>query len=265
MTEPFRTRIMISIKLTHFSRLKEMLREIKKSVIKYRIIKKQLPEYQYSISSLAKKPIVVVTSIVGGKDVIIDDQVIEGASFVAFTDQGSKTWKIVKPYDKFKDDRRNSRIHKIMPHMFFNSEYSIWMDGNFRLKVPAQEVIDTFLRDKDIAVWKHPDRDCVYVEAEACYKQDKDTPEALGEQSKEYRRRGIPANGGLYAAGIIIRRHTKRINELNEKWWAEYSRYSKRDQISFPVAFPADEVNCIEEGTIWKNKYFERINHATEA
>ena len=228
--------------------------------------KKHLPRYHSSEENLAlTPPIIVFTSIVGGKDVLIDDQVMIGANFVAFTDQKSQTWKTMKPYDKFKDDRRNSRICKIMPHLFFNTKYSIWMDGNFKLKVPAQEVIDIFLKDKDIAVWKHPNRDCVYAEAESCYKQGKDTPEELSEQIEEYKKRDILAHGGLYAAGIIIRRHTKRINELNEKWWAEYSRYSKRDQISFPVVFPVDEVNCIEKGTIWKNKYFERINHATEA
>lgn len=225
---------------------------------------KHIPEYQNSVDDFSKESITVFTSIVGGKDVLIDNQVTEGGNFIAFTDQKSNVWKTIKPYDKFKDDRRNSRIYKIMPHLFFDTDYSIWIDGNFRLKMPAQKVVDAFLKDKDIAVWKHPDRDCVYAEAEACFRQNKDTSEVLGEQIAAYKKRGIPTHGGLYAAGIIIRRHTERINKLNEKWWAEYSRYSKRDQISFPVAFPSIEINCITEGTIWKNKYFEKIDHATD-
>lgn len=231
---------------------------------RFLFIQKKIPKYQNLVEDLVKKPITVFTSIVGDKDFLIEDQVMEGANFIAFTDQKSKTWETIKPYNKFKDNRRNSRIQKIMPHMFFDTEYSIWIDGNFKLKVPAKEIIDRFLKDKDIAVWKHPDRNCIYAEAQACYKQNKDTDEALGEQIEEYRKRGISSNGGLYAAGIIIRRHTKRINELNEKWWVEYTRYSKRDQISFPVAFPKNEINCIQEGTIWKNKYFEKMNHATD-
>ncbi len=223
--------------------------------------KKPLHYFKNPINRYIKKPITVFTSITGDMDKLIDDQVTEGANFIAFTDQKSKTWKTFKPYDKFKDYRRNSRIYKIIPHLFFDTEYSIWIDGNVRLKVPAQEVINKFLQQKDIAVWKHLNRDCIYDEAEACLIQGKDTPEALNEQISEYKKRGIPAHGGLYAATIIIRRHTKRIGELNERWWAEYTRYSQRDQISFPVAFPAEEICCIPDGTMWNNKYFERVNH----
>jgi hypothetical protein len=251
--------------LIEFSKLRNAGKIVKKALIQDQLGEKQIPKYQNPMDTFIKKSIVVFTSIVGDKDVLIDDQVTQDANFIAFTNQKSNVWKTIKPYDKFKDNRRNSRIYKIMPHMFFDSEYSIWMDGNFKLKVPAQKVINDLLKDKNVAVWEHPNRNCVYAEAEACYKQNKDTPEALGEQIEAYRKQQVLFNGGLYAAGIIIRRHTKRINELNEKWWAEYSRYSKRDQISFPVVFPASEVNCIKEGTIWKNKYFERISHATNA
>jgi hypothetical protein len=256
---------MTSVGSFFFSRFRKIHHIAEELTEKSLAVKKHLPEYHNSIDHFTKEPITVFTSIIGKKDNLIDDQVTKGANFIAFTNQKSKTWKTVKPYDKFKDDRRNSRIYKIMPHMFFNTEFSLWIDGNVKLKVPAQQIVDTFLKDKDIALWKHQNRDCVYAEAEACYKFNKDTPEALGEHIREYKKRGIPAHNGLYAATVIIRRHTKRINELNEKWWAEYSRYSKRDQISFPVAFPANEVNCIEEGTMWQNKYFERVNHITEA
>jgi len=226
-------------------------------ILDFRNFRKKLPEYKNSLDCQSKYPITVFTSIIGGKDILLDDQITESANFIAFTDQKSKVWKTLKPYDKFKNDRMNARIHKIMPHMFFDTEYSIWMDGNFKIKVPAKEIVSHFLQEKDIAIWEHPGRNCIYDEAEACYKQNKETAEALGEQIKEYRKRGIPSQNGLYATGIIIRRHTKKINELNEKWWAECSRFSKRDQLSFAVTFPSEEINKITEGNIWKNKYFE--------
>ncbi|MFA6159983.1 MAG: glycosyltransferase domain-containing protein [Parcubacteria group bacterium] len=245
-------------------KLKNIGKTAKEAIMQGWAQKKRIPEHENPTDSLVENPITVFTSIVGDKDVLLDDQITEGANFIAFANQKSDTWKTIMPYGKFKENRINSRIYKIMPHMFFDSEYSIWMDGNVKLKVPAKEVIDKFLKDKDIALWKHKNRDCIYAEAQACYAQNKDTSEALGEQVKAYKKLGIPAHSGLYAATVIIRRHTRRINELNEKWWAHYTRYSKRDQISFPVVFPKEEINCIEDGEMWKNKYFERINHTTE-
>jgi len=32
---------------------------------------------------------------------------------------------------------------------------------------------------------------------------------------------------------MIIRRHTKKIEQFNNAWWAEYCRFSVRDQLSF--------------------------------
>jgi len=250
--------------LINFSELKTVGKMAKKVIMRSLFKKNKLPEYNDTMGNLIKSSITVFTSIVGNKDSLIDDQITQGANFIAFTDQKSNVWKTIKPYDKFKDERRNSRIYKIMPHMFFDSEYSIWMDGNVKLKVPAEEIIMKFLKNKDIALWKHKNRDCIYAEAEACYEQNRDTSEALGEQIEAYKKLNIPVHNGLYAATVIVRRHTKRINELNEKWWAHYTRYSKRDQISFPVVFPKEEINCIEDGEMWKNKYFERINHTTE-
>ncbi|HAT73386.1 MAG: putative glycosyltransferase [Candidatus Moranbacteria bacterium GW2011_GWF2_36_839] len=255
---------MNKIELKYFFKLKNIGKIVKKLIMQHWNQKKKIPEYKNIIDGLTENSITVFTSIIGDKDILLDNQITEGANFIAFTNQKSDVWKTIKPYDKFKDDRRNSRIYKIMPHMFFDTEYSIWMDGNVKLKVPAKEVVDKFLKDKNIALWKHKNRDCIYAEAEACYEQNRETPEALGEQIEAYRKLDTPEHNGLYAATVIIRRHTKKINELNEKWWAHYSRYSKRDQISFPVVFPKEEINCIEDGEMWKNKYFERIEHITE-
>lgn len=226
--------------------------------------KKDLESLGTIKSSAGRNFITVYTSIVGKKDHLIDNQETSGAVFLAFTDQSSNTWKTLKPYDKFKDPRRNSRIVKMMPHLFFDSEYSIWMDGNYSLALPAQFVIEKFLKEKDIAVWKHPNRDCIYDEANACYQQEKDTAEALLEQTQHYKKIGFPKNSGLYAGGIIIRRHTERINRLNERWWAEYCRFSTRDQICLRFIFPNEEVNIIDDGTIWDNPYFRRIEHVTD-
>lgn len=237
---------------------KEMGENAYKKVISEWNIEKQLPKYRKLIERLTPKNITVYTSLVGKYDTL--SNVEYNANQIAFTDQKSKVWEIRKPYNKFKDDTRNSRAQKILPHLFLDTEYSIYLDANIDLLVDPQILIDEFLKDKDIAVFRHCGRDCIYDEAEAIVGLHKDTGEAIGEQVKNYAKRGIKRHSGLCECGVIIRSHTKRINELNEKWWAEYCRFSRRDQMSFPVVFPLEEV-CQIEGSAWRHKYFKMRNH----
>ncbi|NBW09204.1 MAG: DUF616 domain-containing protein [Caulobacteraceae bacterium] len=174
--------------------------------------------------------ITVYTSLVGDRDECLPNQVPEGVHFEFFRDC----------YDKFKDDRRNSRPHKILAHQYINSEYSIYMDANIRLLVNPQYLIDKYLSDCDLAVWKHPSRDCLYDEALACCKMKLDNVETIIEQVKKYEDEGFPKHKGLGECNVIFRRHTPKVEEFNNAWWSEYTRHSRRDQISFPYA--ADKV-----------------------
>lgn len=242
---------------------KEIGQAAKKEVLDKFTIDKQLPKYQELFEKLRKKDITVYTANIGGFDKLQEDQITEGANFIAFTDQLSDTWEIRKTYDKFKEDRRNSRIQKIMPHLFFDTKYSIYLDGNIKLKVPAQQLIDEFLKDKDVAVFRHLGRDCVYVEATACMALGKGNRNEIMDQISDYSQRGWKEHAGLVECGMIIRRHTPEVERMNEKWWAHYCRYSERDQISFPLAFPLDKVEQIESSA-WRHPWFEMFGHINE-
>jgi hypothetical protein len=239
---------------------KEIGRAAKEAVLKDFTIDKQLPKYEKLFDKLIDKNVTVYTSLIGGIDELNESQNTEGANFWAFTDHKSETWEIKPAYDKFKDNRRNSRIQKIMPHKYIKSEYSIYMDANIELLVTPQKLIDEFLKDKDIAVFKHAGRDDVYQERDAIIYYGKEGREILFEQTNEYADRGILDHSGLSECGVIIRRHTPKINEMNEKWWAEYCRYGCRDQMSFPIAFPMSEINQIN-GSAYTHPYFKMVNH----
>lgn len=239
---------------------KEIGKAAKEAVLKDWTIDKQLPKYEKLFKRLTKRNITVYTANVGGFDKLEDCKEDMTANYVAFTEQQSDTWDCKKPYDKFKEDRRNSRIQKIMPHLFLDTEYSIYLDGNIRLKVPAQQLIDEYLKDKDVAVIRHIGRDCVYQEAEACQQLNKGNPLELAEQVKEYAKRGWKEHAGLAECGVIVRRHTQDVEQWNEKWWAHYCRYSERDQLSFPVCFPLDKVELIEQ-SYWRHPYLESSKH----
>jgi len=193
----------------------------------------------------------IFTSITGGKDTLLEDKENKGkADFVAFLDTPylSPTWRVQPNKKLFIDERRNSRIPKLLPHLFTTNEYSIWIDGNIRLLKSPEELIAKHLKDHDIAVYKHPTRDCLYDEATKCAVKRLDDPEIIIEQVKAYEDIGFPKHIGLAECGIIFRRHTDKVQEFNESWFAEYSRYSCRDQISFmyslnTVGLPCNIIN----------------------
>jgi hypothetical protein len=186
----------------------------------------------------------IFTSITGGKDTLLEDKENKGkADFVAFLDTPylSPTWRVQQNKKLFIDERRNSRIPKLLPHLFTTNEYSIWIDGNIRLLKSPEELIAKHLKDHDIAVYKHPTRDCLYDEASKCAVLGLDDAEVIIEQAKAYEDSSFAKHRGLAECGIIFRRHTDKVRQFNNEWFAQYCRYSVRDQISF--MFAADIVS----------------------
>lgn len=194
--------------------------------------------------------ITVITSITGSKDFMRDDQYKGGAKWIAYLDApfSSETWEIRKAYDRFVDPRRNSRAPKILSHEFCDTEYSIWIDGNMSLLKPPEELVERYLKNHDMAIFKHPKRDCIYGEATKCATEGLDDPEIIIEQVSKYERAGYGKHKGLCECGVMIRRHTAKVIELNNFWWAEHCRHSVRDQISFMYSVDSVgiRVNMIE-------------------
>ncbi len=158
------------------------------------------------------------TVITGDKDHIIE--------------QDYPIQRFIDTYDKFRDFRRNSRIQKIMPHKFMDCDYSIYMDGNMKLFVSPEILIERYMDGYDMAMFKHSQRDCIYDEAMVVAKLKLDDPEIIIEQAKYYEDHGFPKHKGLYQGGFIIRRHNARTERFNEAWWADYCRFCRRDQLS---------------------------------
>lgn len=164
----------------------------------------------------------------------------DSAQYIAFVDQFERKapW-IEKSLPKFSEDDRNHRLNakapKILPQLFLpEAEYSIWMDSNIALQCKPEELIETYLQDCDIAVYRHPDRQCAYAEAGAVLTGKKDDPALVESQIAFYRKMNYPTNANLYYCGFIIRRHTPELLRFSLAWWEQIQWFSSRDQISFP-------------------------------
>jgi hypothetical protein len=64
--------------------------------------------------------VVVYTAITDGKDQLRDDQVTEGAPFIAYLDSDSPTtlWQIRRACSLFRHPNRNAKIHKALAHQY---------------------------------------------------------------------------------------------------------------------------------------------------
>lgn len=209
----------------------------------------------------------IYTSIISGKDVFKTPLNLEGAKFLCFTDSPTPNPRpgviFAKAHDDFIDPTRNARIHKILAHEYLDCEYSLWMDGSITLMSSLPDMIKEFLKDSDMAVFKHSARDCVYDEAEMVKKLNYDFPQVVDQQMAKYRVLGYPAHNGLHETGVILRRHTKPVEAFNNAWWAEVSTGSRRDQLSFDYVLWKTGLKINELPlTIWNNMFFTYTHHA---
>ncbi len=159
----------------------------------------------------------------------------------------------------------NAKLYKILAHQYIDSDISIWVDGNITLLCSPQQLVDEFLGDADIGVFKHPFRNCIYQEGEELKKimKLKQQHPIINKQIENYKSLGYPDNNGLFENGVIVRRHSRMVEEFNNAWWAEICRWSYRDQLSFPVVlnkFPALKIKS-NTGDVRKHPMFKYVTH----
>ena len=194
---------------------------------------------------------IVYSSIIGGTDKPREDDVL-----------------CLNEYDKFKRDVYNAKIYKILPHLYLDTDISMWIDGNIKLKVDPEVIVKEFLGDNDIALFRHFARNCVYreaIESKGRYKADTEeyVHKEIEAHAEHYKKLEYPESNGLYECNFLVRRHNKIMESFNEKWWAEICRHSNRDQISFPYVlskFPDLKINVIN-GNVREHQYFEYKTH----
>jgi len=147
--------------------------------------------------------------------------------------------------DPLWDSRRTARHFKACPHRYVDADVYVWVDGNVRLLAPPEVIVEQYLDGEELAIFKHPDRKCLYDEAHFCAQHGKDTVKTLQRQMTHYEHEGMPHDWGLPETRCVIRRNTPAMRDLGEAWWAEMERHSVRDQVSLPYV-------CWKAGVRWR-------------
>ena len=212
----------------------------------------------------------IYTVLTGGYDALPAPFRAPGWDYVCFTDDPklrSPHWDVRTFDSRGLDAVRASRLPKILAHEFLaDYDYSIYCDANQRLwRDPTQMAATAGW--PDFAACRHPYRQCVYAELEACVALKKATLAPCAAQSERYRAAGMPENYGLVESGVLLRRHNSATaRAIAAAWWAEYARAeTTRDQVAFPFAHWRAHVNFETFSATERNRYFRRRNHARKA
>jgi len=211
--------------------------------------------------------IIVYTAIFGGRDTLREPpREWPGVSFICFTDTlslRSKIWHVVYVPSSGESPRKQAKRYKILPHHYFpDAVYSVWVDGTHVPQNDPRAMLTEFLRQDDIAVFRHHSRNDVYEEARECIRQNLDSSEILERQVARYRAAGYPEHAGLAACTVIFRRHTVAVARAMEAWWQEIEAYSIRDQISFNYILWVQKLPCfIIEENVYRTGLFSYVPH----
>lgn len=237
-----------------------------------------------------RRRVCIYTAIYGAYDDLkVQPEQTVDCDFICFTDDptlSSPNWLVIHLKNWIEGSsqaRLQSKYPKILSHHFFAApslnpltlvsycvrhirpyDYTIWIDGSVQIKQKtfAEEAI-SHVGDYGLAMFIHPERACVYDEANACLEYAKCESQPLLEQVGHYRRSGYPPDNGLMATGMIVRDARKKmLHKVDEDWWVETVKYITRDQVSLPYVlwkngYDYDKINL----NLWENDLFEVMPH----
>jgi len=193
----------------------------------------------------------VYTALFGGYEDLNDAQATQGdVDFLCFTDDPtlhSDVWRIVVVEPEFAGDRhRSQRRIKIIGHPLLAAyEETLYIDNTISLTGSATELMTEWLADADVAFAQHSFRDSLADEFAVVVAEALDDHHRVSEQWDHY----VDAfpdvlDGPVLWGGMIARRHTDEVSDLCSTWFHHVLRYSRRDQLSLPVALAARQVHA---------------------
>lgn len=156
-----------------------------------------------------------------------------GWEYVCFTDQPfrSKIWDIrrITSNQSAVVSARNIKIN-----YYTEFETSIYIDGSFAINCD----LNVFWQknyESPFTVFKHPIRDCVYEECQACIRNRRASELDIAQHMDYLHREGVPAGRGMIQSGILLRSTGAGVAEFCQIWYDQIRR-STRDQIGFVYA-----------------------------
>ena len=212
-----------------------------------------------------RRRLAVYTAVFGARDPIRLPPADADFDFFAFTDQPHADPRVLQMAHPIPGDVvRSARVVKIFPKKYLPEyRYSLWIDGSIALKTGKLDgLVDVYLsRNTPLAAFRHSTRTCAYQEASVCLSARLDDMRLIMGQAEAYRYSGLLEGSGLAELGVLLRDHD-RLGDFSDIWWAQITRWSRRDQISFPFAIWMAGLQWGRlEGLIQDNSWFQLMPH----
>lgn len=179
------------------------------------------------------------TTIIDGYDKLPEMIKVPGVKYVCFSDTPFKhdLWKYKSLPKQFSDHRQPERMAnryvKIMGHVQFDEDITLYIDANVSLDVKK---LRSMTQDPGMYATKHARRRCLYDEAKVVLEKGLDESRYVLPQIKRYRQEGLRPGIGLSNGYILLRHSTLKVKVFTKLWWKEVEFNSIRDQISMPYA-----------------------------
>lgn len=209
----------------------------------------------------------VYTVLTGNRSELRPPKVIEpGVRYLAFTDAESvpEPWEKVALDPRGLSAQRASRMPKLCPFRYLpDADASIYHDASFALTVYPSAILAALPAGEHIGLHWHPCRSCLYEEAEVLIREKIGTAALVEQQVARYRAARMPERWGLWAAGMIVRRHLPDTLHFSTKWWDEFEHGCERDQIALPYVAWSLNVRpyCISKQSIYKSPFMAYHGH----
>jgi hypothetical protein len=193
---------------------------------------------------MADPDIAIITSIYDGYDSLKPVLPQEGANvdWVFVTDQLPKDdlgWRVLHRTCFGTHPRRAAKWPKTFPWKYTKAPASIWIDGSFQVTSP-RFAVEALEFANPIAQFKHPWRGCLFDEAKTVLAIGKyPEQQRLIKAQVAYYDELMDRDWGLWASGVIVRKHTPEVQRFGERWNTEMVLRSFHDQISEPYALYA--------------------------
>lgn len=179
----------------------------------------------------------IITAIYGDYDELrpVLTQAGIDVEWICVTDRPRQAhgWRIVVQPKPTLHRNVAAKEPKCAPWRYTTAGMSIWIDGSFRV-TSDRFAVEALMVANPIAQYAHPQRECIYDEVEHCREHPKYAALALRSQADAYRAQGHPERWGLWAGGVIARRHTPEVRSFGESWLNEIDQWGFQDQISGP-------------------------------
>jgi len=208
--------------------------------IKFNISKKtpifvnNTEKYVYSLKKC------IYTANIGGYDSITFPTIkkSEGWDYIYFTNNKfltSEFWTII--YVEKPNNLNNVQFARDIKINFYkylpNYELTIWIDSNILINVNLEQFTLYNGIESKFIVPKHPERNCIYDEAQAIIKLKKASKQSVLNQIEKYRLEGYPEHNNLVETNLLVRFKTERNIEFCKLWFNELLKHTHRDQLSF--------------------------------